>query len=662
LGLTQFILSGGSNQMRKKLLALITVLAMVFTMMVPAYAADENAVTLKIVHTNDVHSRVDGEAYVASYVKNLKDAGENVILVSAGDVLHGQPLATVSRGESIVNIMNAVGYDIMVPGNHDFNYGIGRLNELKNMMNFDLISANVKSASTGETVYEEGVIKEIAGIKVGFFGISSPETATKTNPKNVEGVLFEDPATAAADAVAALKEQGATVIVGVTHLGLDENTLEGERSTAVAAVEGVDLVIDGHSHTLLENGQATDNALIAQTGEYLENLGVVELTITDGAVTDAKASLAVVPTAEVPVEGWEASPEVLAVIDEVNAANEPIMSEVIGYTPVLLEGSREVVRVKESNLADLITDSMIAATGADVAITNGGGIRASIEAGDITKGDVLTVLPFGNFVCTVNVTGQAVIDALEHGVSGYPESFAPYSQVSGIKAEFDSTQPAGSRIVSVTLDDGTTLDPNATYTVATNDFMAVGGDDYTMLGVTDGYMEFGSLDEALIDYINSGVDMENIEMGRLVDVTGTAAVTAPETEAPAEEAPVLNASVAPLRQVAESLGFVVDWADGKVTLTKGELKASLETGVNAYTGFDGTVVELEGAPENIDGVLYVPASFFAVVLVEEAAAEAPVEEAEAVEASVEEAVEAVTEEAPVEEVTEDAPVEEVPAA
>lgn len=510
---------------KKRSFALFMAIGMALSMVMtafPAMAQSETEIT--VLHSNDVHSRVEGEAYLSAYAKALKEEKKNVLLLSAGDVLHGQPLATISRGESIVEIMNAVGYDAMVPGNHDFNYGFDRLKELEKDMDFALISANVVYKDTQKPAFTQYLIKDIGGVKVGIFGLSTPETATKTNPKNVEKVEFTPPVAAAEAMVKELKGKGAQVIIALTHLGVDEETLSEERSTALGAVEGIDLVVDGHSHTEMPEGRVEGKTTISQTGEYLNNFGQVSLKVADGKVTEKKASL--IPLSEEGRKDLKTDQAVLDTISSVEKANEKITSEIIGKTPVKLDGEREDVRTHETNLSNLLTDSMLAVTGADLAITNGGGIRASIEAGDISKGDVLTVLPFGNFICTIKITGQSVLDALEHGLDSYPESAGHYAQVAGIKVVFDASQKAGSRISSVTMQDGKALDPKAEYVVATNDFMASGGDDYSMFTNNSAYMEFGALDEALIDYIASGVDISKIDLDRVVNE---------KREAPAED-------------------------------------------------------------------------------------------------------------------------------
>jgi 5'-nucleotidase len=543
------------RKFKRAIALMLTVAMMALAASVAVYAADYDTV-ITILHTNDVHSRTAGYPYLAAYLKELTES-ENVILVSAGDDLHGQPLATLSTGGSIVDLMNEVGYLYATPGNHDFNYGTARLLELEKNMKYKLLSANFVKEDTKEPVFSDSDIIEIAGVKLGLFGLATPETATKTNPKNVEGYIFEKPVPVAEAEVKKLKEEGAEVIVVLSHLGLDTETLPDEQSQAVAAVPGIDVIIDGHSHTLLETGKVVSDTLIAQTGEYLENIGIVKIYLKDKAVVDKTASLLPIPSGD-EAETSELQPEesVVALIDSINEKIEAFTSAVIGNTPVTLEGARENVRHHETNLTNLITAAMIHASGADASLENGGGVRATIEAGPITKGDVVNVLPFGNFIVVIDLKGSELLEALEHGVDTAPEVAAHISQVGGISVVYDSSKEVGNRVASVTFDNGEALDPDKTYKVATNDFMAAGGDNYTML---DGkpYMIYSALDEALINYISSGIDFNGIKMGRLVDAAAAEPTPAPEPAATEAPAPVAEPEPAPAEPAAEKTYVVV---------------------------------------------------------------------------------------------------------
>ncbi|NLU32864.1 MAG: LysM peptidoglycan-binding domain-containing protein [Clostridiaceae bacterium] len=496
--------------MKQKVMSIIIVFTLLFSFTSfadngTAASAEPASKSIVIIHTNDVHSRVDespglGYAKLAALAsRKASELGTEPILVDAGDALHGQTIATITRGESIVRIMNTVGYDVMVPGNHDFNYGSERLLELASLAKFSIISANIRK-NDGSRLLEPYTIIERDGVKVAFFGLSTPETAYKTNPRNVTGLTFADPVEEAR-AMADLLDDMADVIVCVTHLGLDESSLETSRLIA-RQVSGIDLIIDGHSHTELSEPLKVGNTLIVQTGEYMQNAGIVQISL------DRSNKILSISGSLYPVEqGAELTPDadILAAIEEYKAAQQQILAEVIATSEIDLDGERANVRTGPTNLADLITSAMVAETGADAAITNGGGIRASIRAGRITRGDIITVLPFGNYIVTKKMKGSDILAALEHGLSAYPDQNGGFPQAANIEYLFDPSKPAGQRVTYAWVK-GVRLDPGKEYIVATNDFMAAGGDGYPFedLPLVN---EFGSLDEALISFIqnNPGV-------------------------------------------------------------------------------------------------------------------------------------------------------------
>lgn len=505
-----------------KRLSILLTLIMVFSMLLPSgsiWAADSNAenaagVSLTIVHTNDTHSRVlsssseIGFARIASKVKEIRGSGKNVLVLDAGDTFHGQTISTLVKGESIAKVMNTIKYDAMVPGNHDFNYGQERLLELDKLTDFPIIAANVLKED-GAPLLPPYVIKEFNGVKVGIFGLSTPETTYKTNPNNVKGLTFEDPVAAAEKTVKEL-EGKADIIIALSHLGLDEASVHTSKLVA-EKVKGIDLIIDGHSHTVLSEGLKVGDTMIVQTGEYDKNFGIVEMAYKDGKVSAVKASLISRDDAEQLAE----DEDVLKAIEGITAEQEKITSVVIGKTSVELDGLRENARTGETNLGNLITDAVLKATDADAVITNGGGIRASIDVGEITKGEVITVLPFGNYVVVKKVKGSDIVAALEHGVSQYPAANGGFPHVAGIKFVFDPSKEAGSRITKAEIG-GKALDPGKEYILATNDFMAAGGDNYTMLASGQVIKELPGMDEVVMDYIaNYGTVDIKVE-GRIV--------------------------------------------------------------------------------------------------------------------------------------------------
>jgi 2',3'-cyclic-nucleotide 2'-phosphodiesterase (5'-nucleotidase family) len=481
--------------------------------LLPAAGAEQGETTITIVHVNDVHSRVEqtdeniGYAKLSAFVKRLKAENPNTLLLDAGDTMHGQTIANLERGGSIVRMMNAVGFDAMATGNHDYNYGYERLLELAGEASFPVLAANVYKAD-GTRLFAPYAVLETGGVRVAVFGLATPETTYKTHPKNVEGLTFADPVAEAGRIVAEL-EGKADAVIALVHLGLDEASVDTSRKLA-EEVPGIDLIVDGHSHTALPEGLEAGGTLIVQAGEYSKYIGVVDLVVGPAGAKAKNARL--IPAGE--TSGIEPDPAVLAVIEEVKAGQEALLSEIVGKTRVDLDGEREHVRTGETNLGNLIADAMLFETGADVALTNGGGIRASIPAGDITKGQVITVLPFGNYIQTKKVTGAQLLAALEHGVSAYPEPLGGFPHVAGLTFKIDPDKPAGERVHDVRVG-ARPIDPEAVYTLATNDFLAAGGDQYTMLAEPPTTGDFASLEEAVIRYLQAKGEVAPAKEGRI---------------------------------------------------------------------------------------------------------------------------------------------------
>jgi 2',3'-cyclic-nucleotide 2'-phosphodiesterase (5'-nucleotidase family) len=455
---------------------------------------------LTILHTNDQHARVTpGDGLGMAKVAGLRDEfiGYNgsTLLLDVGDVLHGTTFATLEKGASVVKVMNEVGYDVMTPGNHDFNYGKERLLELAAMADFDIISSNI-TYENGTSFLKPYVIKEVDGIKVAIFGLTTPETYYKTLPSNVAGLTINDPVTTAKMMMAML-EPISDVQIALAHLGTDLSTEEDERSTAIAMeVDGIDLILDGHSHTVFEFGKVVNGTMIASAGEYNKNVGVVNLLVGKRSV-DVLEPILVNMASTTAIKG---DSEVTSIISEINAGQAEILKEVVGYSNVVLDGVRDNVRSRETNLGNLIADAMLEKTGAELAFMNGGGIRSSINIGDITLGEVITVLPFGNYVETRKYTGSIIKSALEHSVEFLPSAAGSFLQVGGITFDADISKAKGSRVSNIMVS-GVPIDLAREYTVALNNFLGAGGDNYTMFVGSPILVEYPALDEILIEYI-----------------------------------------------------------------------------------------------------------------------------------------------------------------
>ncbi len=456
--------------------------------------------TLTILHTNDMHGFFIEGAYdgmgaakMKTVIDMYRDASDNTLLVDAGDATQGANLVTLSEGANAIKIMNALGYDVMSVGNHEFDYGQAPLLANVAAADFPILAANIKK--DGEDFLTPYVIKEVDGVKVAFFGLLTPDTVFLSHPDNSEGLTYEDPSLVAKEMVETLTPM-ADVIVALVHLG-DEGTTN--TSTYLANnVTGIDLIVDGHSHSTYPNGELVNETLIVSTGSKTANVGVVEMSLKNKEILSVGAKLFTkAQSADIAEDA-----DVLALVEEIEAENAVIEEEVVASTDVELIGERAFVRTGETNLGNLITAALLDVSGADFALQNGGGIRASIDVGEITKGEVLTVLPYGNTVRVIELTGADMIAAIENGIDIYPDPKGAFPHIGGMMVEFDSSREAGSRVVSITVN-GTPIDEDATYTLATNDYLVAGGDGYSMFVGKKVVAEFGAVDEVLIDYINA---------------------------------------------------------------------------------------------------------------------------------------------------------------
>ena len=490
----------------------------------------DGATTVTILHTNDMHGRfvASNTAIGIDTIAAIYAATPNAVLVDAGDTFHGMPFVNFGEGYNALTLMNMAGYRIMTPGNHDFNFGVNRLQELAAMADFTVLAANIHRGNT--LVFDPYYIIEVDGVTIGFFGLAYPYTPVVTHPDHVAGLTFGDPVEAASQTAAALREQ-VDVIVAVAHLGVDGSAY----SLQVAqAVPEIDIIIDGHSHTHLENGQLVNGVLIAQAGAHAQFLGRIDIVVEDGEVTSINASTI---TQEYALENYEPLAEITAAIETMNAELDELLGAVVGYTPVTFYGDspehRATLRSQEVPIGNLISDSMRWATGAELALLNSGGIRYHIHAGEITKNDIIEVLPFFNYAVVVEITAAQLWEALENGVSNMPGN-GRFPQVSGFSFTFDEYAEEGSRVLSVTVD-GEELSPtdtNTTFSLAINDFKAVGGDGYTVFTDLPRLGEFGTQDQILIDYMEFA-DLAAIAVeGRIVNMAGAAgaAVEAETTE------------------------------------------------------------------------------------------------------------------------------------
>ena len=520
--------------------------------------------TLTIVHVNDVHGRLEendfdgtiGYPKMKTFLDGMKEENPNMLLLHAGDSFHGTIPANLTEGEVVVEVMNAMEFDAMVPGNHDFNFGYERLLELKAMSEFDILAANVVKED-GTMDFDPYMVYEMEnGMRVGIFALATEETKTKSHPDNTRGVEFADIIETGNEAVEALEEMDADMIIALIHLGVDASS-EDTAYKLADGVDGIDLIIDGHSHSIMGEGagELRNGALIVQAGWYLNHVGVVNVEMMDGEPVFAAAVHPYEEFAEV-----EADEYISGIIAEATAPIEEMQMEVVGNTTVVLDGVRENVRTGETNLGNLITDAMIVASGADVALTNGGGIRASIDAGEITLGEVLTSFPFTNVLTNIEVTGADLMAALEHGVKDYPEAAGHFPHVSGMSYTFDPNMEVGSRITELMIGDEP-VDLEATYMLVTNDFLAAGGDGYTMFEGKEILAYSGLLSEVLEDYLRANPEVSPEVEGRIVALPMAEPPVEPEpTPEPEPEPAAMAYTVKPGDWLSKiGMAYGVDW-------------------------------------------------------------------------------------------------------
>ena len=512
----------------RKFLSVLLAMAMVLSLTVTGLAADtaadakaEMAGKTVILHTNDVHGAVEGYAYIAQLKADYEAKGAEVILVDAGDFSQGTTYVSTTKGADAVTMMNAAGYDVVTLGNHEFDYGYAQLKENMSKAKFKVVCADVFNED-GTPIFDANyTCTTKSGVKVGFFGMETPETQTKANPALIKGLTFatDDAFTkAAADQVAALKD--ADVVICLAHLGADAESAPYRSTDLYAAVKGIDFIIDGHSHTVMTKGEKGEP--IQSTGTAFKNIGVI---VIDNASKKIESN-SLFEIKEDTAKDAAVSAAAKTIVDRVNAEYGVVFAK----SEVTLNGAKAPNgnRDSETNNGDLITDAMIwkvmqnkegLTVDADhvVAITNGGGIRAAIKPGDVTKKDINTVLPFGNTVAVIYVTGAELLEALE--ASTYSLPVGGFPQVSGINFTLhtgkaydknDATYPGSTyygpkSINRVVIDsiNGKEFKADDTYAVVTNNFVAGGGDTYYAFAASTAQFDTGiPLDEAVMEYVS----------------------------------------------------------------------------------------------------------------------------------------------------------------
>ncbi len=509
--------------------------------------------SIVILYTNDTHCGVtDGMGFdgVARVKTALEAAGKNVILVDNGDAVQGDVIGTLSKGEAIIDLMNAMGYDVATIGNHEFDYGMEQFNKNVGLAKFKYVACNFIGPD-GNPVLDAYTIIECAGKKIAFVGVATPQTFKSSTPTYFmdengnfiysfcEGNNGQDLYDAVQNAVDAARAEGADYVIALTHLGIEADAQPWTSSDVIVHTNGIDAVLDGHSHSVIESetvkNKDGNKIPLTSTGTKFQNVGWLVIG-EDGSITTnliSASAIALMDDLDLLNEDGGMGEVIAAAI----AKNEELVKKVVAHTDVELVVNDpaltdvRIVRSQETNLGDLCADAYRAMGESDVAFVNGGGVRASIPAGDITFGQIIKVHPFGNALCVVEATGEEIMDALEFSVSKLPGEFGGFLHVSGMKFVIDmkvespvKTDEKGMFVsvegerrvkdLEVLQADGTyaPIDPEKIYTVACHNYLLKDmGDGYTMFADNNLLRDSVMIDnQVLINYI---VDVLNGTVG-----------------------------------------------------------------------------------------------------------------------------------------------------
>lgn len=557
--------------------------------------------TLNIVHTNDIHSRVEENAKsgiigierLGSIIEEMKNDCDMDLVLDSGDLFHGQSIATLVEGESVAQLIRECGYDAMTAGNHDWSYGKDRLKELAATANLKMLTGNVRDENGDsffdDEYYTEEVTKNGVTLKVGVFGVSDPSMKNKTAPSNVEGLDFTDSLEYSQNAAAELKDSGCDFVIALTHTYSPEKLAEN--------VNGVDLWLCGHEHEEINKTVKTPDgstSYIYEDSCYLYQAGIIKVDCS----LDSEGNITAFECSKNPVDynaslAYEKKPSVTSLLESIKAEQNIILNKQVGTSPENLDGVWEHLRIDETNLGRAVTDAYLLATGADIAFENAGGIRASINAGDVTYGDIISVSPYGNYIVTKKVTGAQLKEILETSIeiqmqniaanesgdwNAWPSGSGSYLQAGGITVEYNPSLSLGNRVISVKV--GTQpLDENRLYTVATNNYAAE-SDLYPQLANADEEGEFSACDEALIKFFEQSEDKisASVNTARMIKTTKTTDDTKPtvpsttptSTAEPTTAATSQSTTAAPAQSVTQPANNSTSQTDGKTVKTGSE--------------------------------------------------------------------------------------------
>ncbi|MGL5367720.1 MAG: bifunctional metallophosphatase/5'-nucleotidase [Cetobacterium somerae] len=466
---------------------------------------DNTNYDLTFVHLNDIHGRVNGENNSISFPKlftfleSLRNNKKNgkVFLIDSGDTLHGTPFANFSKGESIITLFNALKFDYVTIGNHDFNYGFNHLKSLINLQTYKTLALNLIDKNNNTNILPYDIVT-FNKFNICFFGLLTPETYYKTNSKNIINLEFTNPEESVKNLLNNLENKNIDLFVGITHLGCDKSTKIINQSFNLANnFSKIDIIFDGHSHTEIKEKCIVNNTLISQAGSYNKNIAIIQLNLND---KKSKWKYKLMSSND--LDYYENNFYIENIIANIQNTQNSISKTTIAYSKFPLIGDRESVRCKETNLTQLITDAILWKTNSDAVLINGGSIRESISQGYITIEDIFKSIPFNNHIVTKKIKGSNLKEALENGLKAFPEPLGAMAQVSGMRVVFNPNNPPYKRVSEIYIKNNPIILDNY-YNIAVTDFMSSGGEEYTSLIQGENINYYSSVEDIVIDYLKN---------------------------------------------------------------------------------------------------------------------------------------------------------------
>lgn len=505
-----------------------------------AEAADTEF-SINIVHTNDIHGSVvedvKGNTIGMAKLKSMIDANEGTaddqLVLDSGDYFHGKTIATLDKGESVRKLIDLCGYDAMAVGNHDWNYGVSRLKELEGESQVKFLSGNTITDGGSPFFAQESMIREVEKdgktLRIGIFGVIDDALKAGIALRNIEGIDFQEIEPYANQMASTLRNEGCDVVIALVH---------GNKIPDLARrVNGVDLWLGGHELIVAEETVTTPEgkpAVVYEEGSNLSNVGMIHVNVNlndeeEVENLDIGRTLYDYEAAS----GYVSDPNVEALIAQIQEEQDKELHKVVGTTPIALDGGWESLRIGETNMGRVVTRAYLDGTGADIAFENAGGIRASVNAGDVTYQDILDISPYGNMLVVKSISGNAIKEVLETSIDiqianieaynkgeydGWPINSGSYLQVGGMTVQYDLTKEKGSRVISVKVGDEE-FDPNKDYTVALNNFLT-GNEDYPQFSAVKDFREYRKCEEVLVAFFEKGSDviMQAAEKENMIQV------------------------------------------------------------------------------------------------------------------------------------------------